>query len=71
MLHVSVMCDHHQVCKTLKCVSTYVIGLFVYNGSNADSPVLHNRFQDYSIIEYIELIIKLGKAIIYFHYYSY
>jgi hypothetical protein len=49
----------------------YVIGLLVYNGSIADSPVLHSFFQDYNIIKYIGWIIRVGKSIIYFHYYSY
>jgi hypothetical protein len=43
----------------------------VYNGSIADSPVLHDLFQDYNIIKYIGLIITLGKSIIDFRYYSY
>jgi hypothetical protein len=70
MLHVSVICDHHQAFKTLQ-VSTYVIGLLVYIGSIADSPILHDLFQDYCIIKYTRLIIKLSKSIIHFHSYSY
>jgi hypothetical protein len=71
MLHVSVICDHHQALEILKCVPTHFIGQLVYNGSIADSPVLHNIFQVYSIIKYIGLISNLCKSIIYFHCYSY
>jgi hypothetical protein len=61
MLHVSVICDHHQAFKILKCISVHYWTVR-YNGSIADSTVLRNLSWDYNIIKYIELIIKLGKC---------
>jgi hypothetical protein len=65
MLHVSTLCDHYRAFKILKCVSTSVVGLLVYNGHIVDNPILHNLFEDYNIVKCIGLIIKLGKSIIF------